>query len=338
MSRRKRLKRRRKRNRRFFRKILIVILLLAVALIGTFLIDRKTFDKLTNNILIEINKITSKIEKQIGKYKKEKYDSIEINDDLAVFFLDVGQADSILIKSNDEYMLIDAGNNNDGEKLVKYFDYLGIKEFKYVVGTHAHEDHIGGMDDIIDEFKIQNFYMPSDSTTTQTFLDVLNALEKKNIKFQTPEVGTRLQLGNADIDVLSVKSKQEDLNDTSIVLKLTYKKISFLFTGDATQNVEKEILHKDLKSTVLKVGHHGSKYSSSANFLKLVDPSYAVISCGVNNEYYHPHKVVLDKLEKINTKVYRTDIDGTIVAITDGENIEFKTIKTYTDGGDNEKN
>ena len=123
------------------------------------------------------------------------------------------------------------------------------------------------------------------------------------------------------------------MNDDSIVLKLTYKNISFLFTGDITQNVEKELLQSNISSTVLKVAHHGSKYSNSANFLRKVNPKYAIISCGVNNEYYHPHNVVLEKLEKLNTKIYRTDIDGTIVALTDGTNIEFKTIKTYTDGG-----
>ena len=326
-------RRKRKKQMSFFKKLLILILLLFIALIVTFFFDKKTFNKLTNNIMLEINKITSKIEKTINKYKKEKYDAVDLDGDLTVFFLDVGQAESILIKYKDEYMLIDAGNNNDGEKLVKYFSYLGIDEFKYLFGTHAHEDHIGGMDNIIKKFKIDNFYMPSDTTTTETFLEVLNALEDKKIKFQTPPVGTRLQLGESTIDVLSVKSKQEDLNDTSIVLKLTYKNVSFLFTGDITQTVEKELLNKNISSTVLKVAHHGSKYSNSANFLRKVNPKYAIISCGINNDYYHPHGVVLEKLEKLNTKIYRTDLDGTIVAISDGDNIEFKTIKTYTDGG-----
>jgi len=315
------------------KRLFMIILLIGLILIGTFFIDRKTFTKLTNNIMVEIDKITKKIEKQISKYKKENYDKIDLDNDLMVFFLDVGQAESILIKSKDEYMLIDAGNTSDGEKIVKYFNYLGIKEFKYVFGTHAHEDHIGGMDKIIKEFKINNFYMPSDTTTTETYLSVLNALEKKKVAYKTPKIGTRLELGNTKIDILSVKEKQNDLNDTSIVLKLTYNNVSFLFTGDITQNVEKELINKDIKSTVLKVAHHGSKYSNSAAFLNKVKPEYSIIMCGVNNEYYHPHKVVLDKLEKINSKIYRTDLNGTIVAISDGKKIEFKTIKTYTDGG-----
>lgn len=315
------------------KKFFIIILLIGILLIGTFFIDKKTFNKLTTNIISEINRISKKIEKEISKYRKDKYDSIELDNDLMVFFLDVGQAESILIKSNDDYMLIDAGNTNDGDKIVKYFNYLGIKEFKYVFGTHAHEDHIGGMDKIINEFKINNFYMPSDTTTTETYISLLNALEKNKVSYMTPKIGTRLELGKGHIDVLSVKSKQTDLNDTSIVLKLTYNNISFLFTGDITQNIEKELINKDIKSTVLKVAHHGSKYSNSAQFLNKVKPEYSIIMCGINNEYYHPHKVVLDKLEKLNSKIYRTDLSGTIVAISDGKTIEFKTIKTYTDGG-----
>jgi competence protein ComEC len=117
------------------------------------------------------------------------------------------------------------------------------------------------------------------------------------------------------------------------VLKLTYKNISILFTGDITSNTEKELLNKNIESTVLKVAHHGSKYSNSAAFLRKVNPKYAVISCGINNEYFHPHQVVLDKLEKLNTKVYRTDLLGTIVLESDGESISFKNIDTDTDGG-----
>lgn len=326
-------RRRRRKNKKFFKKLFILILIIGLFLIGTFFFDKKTFYTLKDNILLEITKITNKIEKSLGIIRKEKYDNISLDDDLMVFFLDVGQADSILIKSQDEYMLIDAGNNNDGDKLVGYFNYLGIKDFKYVVGTHPHEDHIGGLDNIIKKFNIENFYMPSATTSTETFLEVLNALEKKKIKLQTPTVGTKLQLGDSSIEVISAKNKAEELNDTSIVLRLEYKNVSFLFTGDATTNVEKEILNKNIASTVLKVGHHGSKYSNSAAFIRKVNPKYAVISVGLNNEFYHPHQVVLDKLEALNTQIFRTDQLGTIVISSDGNNINYKAIKTYTDGG-----
>ena len=326
-------KRTKKKIIKKIKKFFITFLLIIIILIGTFFIDKETFHKLTNNIMQEIEKITKKIETEIGKYRKENYDKIDLNNNFIVFFLDVGQAESILIKSDDEYMLIDAGNNNDGEKIVNYFKYLKVNEFKYVFATHAHEDHIGGMDNIINSFKIDNFYMPDDPTTTETFIEVLNALEKNKVTLTTPQADTKLKLGKADIDIISAKKSKTDLNDTSIVLKVTYNNISFLFTGDITQNIEKELLNKDINSTVLKVAHHGSKYSNSAQFLNRVKPKYSIISCGINNEYYHPHKVVLDKLEKLNSKIYRTDLDGTIVAMSDGINIEFKAIKTYTDGG-----
>ncbi|MBO5375493.1 MAG: MBL fold metallo-hydrolase [Bacilli bacterium] len=255
-----------------------------------------------------------------------------INEDLVVYFLDVGQADSILIKSNNEYMLIDAGNNEDGKNLVEYLKALGITKFKYVVGTHAHEDHIGGMDDVIDNFDIGTFYMPDVVTTTKTFEDVLDSLENKKMYFDTPKVDSTITIGNSKIKVLHVGDDESDLNNTSIVLKLNYNNVSFLFTGDATSEVEKLILDKDIQSTVLKVSHHGSKYSSVASFLKKVNPTYAVITCGDENEYGHPHDVVLQKLEKLNAKIYRTNELGTIIVSSDGENINFTSVKTNIDG------
>lgn len=264
---------------------------------------------------------------------KELEDVISLdNKKLSVYFLDVGQADSILIKSDDEYMLIDAGNNEDGEKLVKYLSNLGIEKFKYVVGTHAHEDHIGGMDDIIDNFDIETFYMPDVITTTKTFESVLDSLEKRNIYFDTPKVGEILKLGNSSIEVMSVGDDEKDLNDTSIVLKLINNNICFLFMGDATSNVEKTILDKDIKCDVLKVGHHGSRYSTSNDFLNKVSPSYAVISAGKNNSYNHPHSELLDRLNNLKINIYRTDELGTIIFSSDGEKMEINNVKTDLDG------
>ncbi len=328
------------------KKKLYTLLFIAIVLCFTYFFNKDLFNELKNSVYEEIFQIPKdeKKDKEENRYNDDKVmsstslekidevDKIELTDDLTIFYLDVGQADSTLIKSQDKYMLIDVGNNSDGKKLVKYFKYLGIESFEYVVGTHAHEDHIGGMDDIIDNFKIKNFYMPDDITTTKTFEDVLDALEKNKVAFNTPKIGTKLKLGDSNIEVLYVGKDKEDLNDDSIVLKLTYKNTSFLFTGDATNNVEKEILDSNLASTVLKVGHHGSKYSSSANFLTKVRPKYAIISCGKQNDYGHPHDVTVNKLEKLNSKIYRTDKLGTIVAISDGEKITFKNIQTDTNG------
>ena len=257
---------------------------------------------------------------------------IQDGEKLQIWFLDVGQADSILIQDNDTYMLIDAGNNEDGEKLVSYFQSLGIESFQYVIGTHAHEDHIGGMNDIIDNFNIGTFYMPDAITTTATFESVLDSLEAKNIAFQTPTVDSTFELGDATIDVLYVGTDDTDLNNTSIVLKLTYGNTSVLFMGDAEKEVETIIEKKDISADVLKVGHHGSNTSSSKTFLEKVNPSYAIISVGTGNSYGHPSNTTIQNLENLNTKIYRTDESGTIIMTTDGTNITFQTIQTNTNG------
>lgn len=251
---------------------------------------------------------------------------------LQIWFLDVGQADSILIQDNDAYMLIDAGNNEDGEKLVSYFQTLGIESFQYVIATHAHEDHIGGMDDIIDSFDIDTFYMPDVITTTKTFESVLDSLEEKNIAFQTPVVDSTFELGNATIQVLYIGTEENNLNNTSIVLKLTYGNNSVLFMGDAEKEVETTIENKEINADVLKVGHHGSDTSSSKRFLEKVNPSYAIISVGTGNSYGHPNNSTIQALENLNTKIYRTDENGTIIITTDGTNITFQTIQTDTNG------
>lgn len=257
---------------------------------------------------------------------------IQDGEKLQIWFLDVGQADSILIQNGDANMLIDAGNNEDGKKLVSYFQSLGIESFQYVIGTHAHEDHIGGMNDIIDNFNIGTFYMPDAITTTATFESVLDSLEAKNIAFQTPTVDSTFELGDATIDVLYVGTDDTDLNNTSIVLKLTYGNTSILFMGDAEKEVETIIEKKDISADVLKVGHHGSNTSSSKTFLEKVNPSYAIISVGTGNSYGHPSNTTIQNLENLNTKIYRTDESGTIIMTTDGTNITFQTIQTNTNG------
>lgn len=257
---------------------------------------------------------------------------IQDGEKLQIWFLDVGQADSILIQNGDANMLIDAGNNEDGKKLVSYFQSLGIESFQYVIGTHAHEDHIGGIDDIIDNFNIDTFYMPDAITTTATFESVLDSLEAKNIAFQTPSIDSIFKLGNAAIDVLYVGTDDSDLNNTSIVLKLTYGNTSILFMGDAEKEVETIIEKKDISADVLKVGHHGSNTSSSKIFLEKVNPNYAIISVGTGNSYGHPSNTTIQNLENQNIQIYRTDENGTIIMTSDGTNITFQTIQTNTNG------
>lgn len=278
--------------------------------------------------------INTENKNQEGPIKERKTEDVIFADEntLNVYFIDVGQADSILLENKGHYMLIDAGNNEDGPKLVNYFNEQDIKEFDYVVGTHAHEDHIGGMDDIIKNFKINNFYMPDAITTTKTFEDVLDALEETNVIFQTPKVNQTFNLQDTTITTLSVTADEKNLNDTSIVLKVKYGTNTFLFMGDASTKIEKNLLNKDIKSDVLKVGHHGSRYSTSLEFLKKVSPEYAVISVGENNTYKHPHEEILKRLEEQNIQIYRTDKQGTILAKSNGSIITFSTIKTDTNG------
>ena len=307
----------RSKARREIRKFFIGLILI----IGVFVY--------TNYLQEPTNELLEKID---PNYKEEDIKSRKLDDDLYVEYLDVGQADSILIYNKGHYMLIDAGNNEDGYKLVNYFKSIGITKFDYVVGTHAHEDHIGGMDDIINNFDIDHFYMPDVITTTKTFEDVVVGLENKQLAFETPKVDSTFKLGDASINTLYVGSEEADLNNTSIVLKLTYGSNKFLFTGDAEGKVEKQILESGIESDVLKVGHHGSQYSSTLAFLKAVNPTYAVIQVGKNNVYDHPKKVILNRFDYLNIKVYRTDLDGTIVAKSDGEKITFSTKETDTNG------
>ena len=265
----------------------------------------------------------------IEKEENKKTDSNN-TDVVKVEYIDVGQADAILIENDKKYMLIDAGNNEDGDLLVNYFTDKNITDFEYVVATHPHEDHIGGMDNIIKNFNIKNYYMPDCYTTTKTFEELLDALEEKNLSFETPDIDSEFVLGDALFKVLYTGTDKRDLNNTSIVLRMTYKDVSFMFTGDATNTTEKKILAKDLQSDVLKVGHHGSQYSTSDEFLDKVNPKYAIISVGTGNVYDHPKDITLNKLKGI--EVHRTDKEGTIRVISDGKNIDIETFKTNTNG------
>ncbi|MBZ0312412.1 MBL fold metallo-hydrolase [Clostridium butyricum] len=249
-------------------------------------------------------------------------------DKLKVHFIDAGQADSILIQQGDENMLIDAGNNADEDTLKSYLNNLGITEFKYVVGTHAHEDHIGSLDYIMNSFKVGKIYFPKTTSTTKTFENLVKAVQNKGMQFTVPSVGETFNLGEAKCTILAPNgSTYEDANNYSIVIKLEYGNNSFLFTGDAEDVSEKEMLSKglDLKADVLKAGHHGSKSSSTKEFLNAVNPKYAVISVGKDNDYGHPNSETLQKFSSRGIEVYRTDESGTVVAESDGSNISFST-------------
>jgi len=245
---------------------------------------------------------------------------------LKVHYIDVGQADAILIEQEGKYMLIDGGNNDDKEKLLSYLKSNGVKKLEYVIGTHPHEDHIGSLDAVIEKFEIGKVLMPKVTHTTKTFKDVVSETKKKGLKFTTPKIGDVFELGEGKFTVLAPNSSEyKDLNDYSIVIRFEYGNRSFMFTGDAEEHSEKEIINKglEIRSDVLKAGHHGSSSSSSVEFLNRVKPKYAVISCGKDNDYGHPHTEVIERFNRLGIKMLRTDKLGTIVCLSDGESIEF---------------
>lgn len=249
---------------------------------------------------------------------------------LVAEFLDVDQADCELIFLPDgKILLIDAGNRGDGEEIVAYLKGKNISKIDYVVATHPHADHIGGMSDVIDSFEIGKIFVPrvasSDVPTTKTYEDFLTSVQNKGLKLSAAKAGTTLFEG-ADYKADCFAPCSEDykeLNDYSVVIKLSYGIHSFLFTGDAEILSENEMLNAgyNLNSDVIKLGHHGSHSSSSEEFLKAVSPRYAVISCGEGNDYGHPHDETINTLSNLKgtPKTLRTDLDKTIILKADGK-------------------
>lgn len=253
---------------------------------------------------------------------------VSVNNQLKVHFIDVGQGDSILIQQGNNSMLIDAGNNGDSETVKNYIANQGITKLDYVIGTHPHEDHIGSLDYVINSFEIGKIYMPKVTSTTKTFKDVVSAIQNKGMQITTPVPGDSFKLGEADCKILAPNSSSyEDLNNYSIVIKVTFGNNSFMFTGDAEAISETEMINKgfDVKADVLKVAHHGSGSSTSDEFLKKVSPKYAVVSVGKDNDYGHPHKETMDRLKNSGITVYRADECGTIICTSDGNNISFNS-------------
>lgn len=254
---------------------------------------------------------------------------------LEVYFFDVGQGDSELIRlPGGENILIDAGTSSTEDELVGELRSLGAETLDLVVATHPHADHIGGMAAVIDAFDVRQVVMPrvseSDTPTTKTYENLLQSIADKGLTITPAEPGDELlSSGGAVLTVLAPNGEDYgDLNNYSVVLRLTYGEDSFLFTGDAEEASEEEMLSLDwpLTATVLKCGHHGSETSTSPAFLDAVSPQYAVISCGVDNDYGHPDAVTLEKLEAAGVEVFRTDRQGTILASTDGSGVTMTAL------------
>ena len=259
--------------------------------------------------------------------------------DLQVHYIDVGQADSILIRipteNGTKNMLIDAGTSEGypASNIENYLNGLGITELEYLIITHPHLDHIGAADEVIADFDVQNIILPEGEASTQSWLRVLSAMEEKALTYIPSEAGKTYTIGEASFTILgpvdAAAVDPDDANDYSVVVRLDFGETSFLFTGDAETTSEEEMLARfpasDFKCNVLKVGHHGSTTSTSDAFLSACDPDLAVISCGKGNSYGHPHKETLDKLEAAGIPVLRTDEEGTIVLCSDKKEVSRLT-------------
>lgn len=242
-----------------------------------------------------------------------------------VHFIDVGQADSALVTCDGHSMLIDGGNADDSNLVYSVLQRETEGHLDYVVGTHAHEDHIGGLSGAFEADTADVTFCPVTEYDSKAFRNFKTRADERGGGITIPAVGDTFTLGEASVTVVAVNSVPEDTNNTSIVIRIVYGDTSFLFTGDAEQETEEKILEsgQDIESTVLKVGHHGSSTSTSQAFLDAVSPTYAVISCGKDNSYGHPHSETLAKLSSAGVEVLRTDELGDIYCTSDGTEVTF---------------
>lgn len=323
-----------RRNKRMkkFSMTGFVIWLFIIALLVFYINDAMVMHKIEknkesiDNVQVETNAITEE-----NKEKIKNTETVEKNNkDIEIYYFYVGQADCILVKTEEANMLIDAGNNDDGKLICDYLKKLKIGTIDYLIGTHAHEDHIGGLDNVIKSFNIGTIYMPSKETTTKTFEDVIKATKAKKINIKTPKIGEKFLLADAECEIVYVDNEAEDLNESSIVIMMKHGEKKYLFTADIGNTSEELVKWEDID--VLKVAHHGSRKSSSEKFLKQTKPDIAIISLGKENEYGYPHDEAIRRLNNVNAKIYRTDKDGTILLKSDGNKIEIEKIQVSLDG------
>lgn len=301
-----------KSNQRILEVILSVIIIVALIYFEPLLTPDNS-DDVTISIETGSSKVTDNLESM----------PVVQDGELKVYLFDVGQADCILLSCNDKYMMIDAGNNPDGKLIVNQLNEMGITRLDYLVGTHTHEDHIGGLDNVIENFDIGVLYMPDVNYSSATYRDVVEAAENKNLEKVAPELGYVFYLGDAKCEIMGIDNEDKDPNINSIIIEVTYGNNKFLFTGDAEIKNEERRLWNDVD--VLKVAHHGSSTSSSEDFIEQVKPEIALISVGTGNSYGHPHTEVMELLESYDLDIYRTDLLGTIVVTSDGNNCTVET-------------
>ena len=242
-------------------------------------------------------------------------------------FIDVGQALSVLVECDGQFMLYDGGNVDDGSLVVSYLQKQGVEQLQYVFCSHAHEDHVGGLAAVMAKFPAGHAYSPVTGSSTKCFNDFVKYTQQQGLQLEVPSVGTVWPLGSATVTLLGPVTGYSDTNNTSLVLRIDYGNTSFLLTGDMEKTAETDLVNSgaNLRADVLQVGHHGSSTSTSYLFLNAVLPEMGVISCGVNNKYGHPHEETLSILRDAKVDVYRTDLQGTITIGSDGQNYTVGT-------------
>ena len=301
-------------------KLVLSVVVLLVGLLVYRLVDPSGFQERWNEWLgIEESSLESV--------------SIADNGNFSVHMIDVGIGDALLVQCDGKNMLIDAAENDAGDRVLSYLSSQGVKKLDIAVGTHAHSDHIGGLDTVLSKISCDRVYlsdMAEEATpTTKTYLDLLTVISEKKIPVTKAEAGKSFYLGSAKVEILGPRELYDDLNETSIVLKVTYGSTKFLFTGDMESGAEKDLIDAgcDLSADVLKVGHHGSSTSTSKRFLNAVSPSIALISVDEDNEYGHPHSEIMKRLQNADVEIYITRDEGNIVVVSDGKKIAVRTEK-----------
>ncbi len=265
--------------------------------------------------------------------QQEQGSEIVDNSSFSVHFIDVGQGDCTLIKTDKGNMLIDAGENGNEGKILNYLAEQNVDEIEYFVATHPHSDHIGGASEIISNIKVHNVIMPrltaSNTPTSKTYENMLNALKTTGVKVISATSGKSYSFGDVSFTVLSPYKQDDNLNNMSVSLKLTYNGYSFMFTGDAEKEVEKQMIDSgcDLSADVFKMAHHGSTTSNTFEFFNAVSPEYAVISCSSDNSYGHPHDEIIDMLDESDTQYFITYESGNVIFTVDSRGLSVNTVK-----------
>lgn len=287
--------------------------------------NEQNSDELDSELSDSVNETSTYEDFEEETVSNMKDSDIAADSSFEVHYIDVGQADASLVMCDGKYMLIDGGNAEDSSLIYAYLKEHGIRELDYLICTHVHEDHVGGLAGALNYAQVNNVLCPTKEYDTGAFESFKKYANQQNKEIIIPTPGMEFFIGSADCIILAVNTVESDPNNSSIVMKISYGNTSFLFSGDAEQEVERVIIEAgyDVNCTVMKVPHHGSDTSLSYRWLNESMPKYGVISVGKDNQYGHPTENTLSKLRDADIIVYRTDMQGHIVCISDGNDVEF---------------